>query len=82
MLADSSSERATCSTIWLGDQFPGPSRRGPFAGHHQLVNRVFARREGRVDIRHRVLPFSVMLRRFYAPNGFSSAVGPSAIRMT
>jgi len=24
----------------------------------------------------------VMLRRFYAPNGFSSAVGPSAIRMT
>src|SRR5712692_6043308 len=24
MFADSSSERATCSTIWLGDHFPGP----------------------------------------------------------
>src|SRR5437762_6542189 len=23
MFADSSSERATCSTIWLGDHFPG-----------------------------------------------------------
>jgi hypothetical protein len=23
MFADSSSERATCSTIWLGDDFPG-----------------------------------------------------------
>ena len=81
MLADSSSERATCSTIWLGDHFPGArgavqavAVRSPATINWSIASLLAAR--GRVDIRHHVLPFSSDARQLYAPNGFSSAVGP------
>ena len=57
-LPDSSSARATCSTIWLGDHLPGARgvvHAGPLslAGGNQLLERGPALGQCRVEIAHR-----------------------------
>ena len=81
MLADSSSERATCSTIWLGDHFPGTrgavqavAVRSPAAINWSIASLLAAR-----AVLISAITFflsQVMLVNSDAPNGFSSAVGP------
>ena len=81
MLADSSSERATCSTIWLGDHFPGArgavqavAVRSPATINWSIASLLAAR-----AVLISAITFflsQVMLVNVYAPNGFSSAVGP------